>query len=252
MSGAARDDLVFVGDVHLERDDAALSDFVGFLKAVGQHASRVVLIGDLFNIWVGRPELEAPHQSAVLSSLRRLRARGTVVRYLEGNRDYRIADGYAGDAFDDSTDGGIEERHGGVSLFATHGDLVNPRDRQYRAWRAFSRATPVWAAFQLLPRRRRVRIAEGLERRFRSTNIDFKSTIPEDDIRAFAAPRFAAGHDAVVLGHFHVERRIDVETPGGRRTVYILPEWKGSRRHLRVTSEGVTGFVDSPTGTQPR
>jgi len=161
------------------------------------------------------------------------------VRYVEGNRAYRVG-AYRGTAFDDVTGGGLEERFGGKSIWAVHGDLANANDRQYRAWRRLSRSAPFWAAFRLLPRGRRIRLAESLETRMRRSNLTYKRRFPEEEIRAYAAPRLAA-HDAVVLGHFHVEKRLDA--PAG--TIFVLPEWRESRRHLRVTPGGEMGFEDS-------
>ena len=91
----------------------------------------------------------------------------------------------------------------------------------------------------------RCRVVAGLERRLRGANLDFKGAFPEAVVRAYAAPRIADGHDAVVLGHFHTERDLSVEAAGRTGRVLVLPEWRESRRHLRATSEGEIGFVDS-------
>ena len=73
------------------------------------------------------------------------------------------------------------------------------------------------------------------------------SSTPEGgtEVRAFAGPHLAAGHDAVVLGHFHVERDLDAGPAYPGRRILVLPEWKGSRRHLRVSATGDVAFVDS-------
>lgn len=240
MSATGR--LAFVGDAHLSAIDAPLQDFLRFLDGLGETCARIVLMGDLFDLWIGRPELEEPHHRVVVEKLAQLRRRGVVLRYLEGNRDYRIAAGYTGSAFDDSTDAALEERCGGHRLYATHGDLVNTADRQYRLWRRLSRSRPVWFAFNRIPRSRRLAWANRAERRLRSTNLDFKRRFPEAMVRAYAERSFAQGYDALVLGHFHVER--DLAAGRGRR-IFVLPEWKESRRHLEVHPDGAMGFVDS-------
>jgi hypothetical protein len=60
-------------------------------------------------------------------------------------------------------------------------------------------------------------------------------------VRAYAARLLLPGDDALVLGHFHMER--ELEPPPAR--VLVLPDWKSSRRHLRIGPDGVIGFVDS-------
>ena len=72
----------------------------------------------------------------------------------------------------------------------------------------------------------------------RRSNARFKAAFPEAVVRRYAEGFLRQGHDAVVLGHFHVERALD-----GR--IFVLPEWKESRRHLRVSPDGEIGFADS-------
>jgi UDP-2,3-diacylglucosamine hydrolase len=233
-----------VGDVHLDRDDPDLDAFIAYLRRLGEVAGRIVLMGDLFNLWIGAPSLEQAHHREVAACLRGLRARGTQVHYLEGNRDYRIAQAHRGEVFDEVSATGLRENWGGRFLWAAHGDLVNVSDRQYRSWRRLSRSTPAWWLFSAIPRARRFAIAESVERRMRSTNLTMKREFPEALVRAFAEPRLSAGDDAVVLGHFHAEHELTAG-PGGRGRIFVLPDWKGSRRHLRVTAEGVMGFEDA-------
>jgi UDP-2,3-diacylglucosamine hydrolase len=200
-------------------------------------------MGDLFNLWIGQRELEQPQHAAVAAKLADLRRRGVRVRYLEGNRDYGVAGLYAGSALDTSTEEGIVEEHGGHRLYAVHGDRVNVADRQYRRWRRFSRSRPVWALFSLLPTGTRLRLAESLEARMRGTNPEYRQRFPERAVRQFAERLFRAGHDGLVLGHFHVEKELRSSDPPGR--ILVLPEWKSTRRHLEVRPDGEIHFVDS-------
>ena len=238
-------DLAFVGDVHLDRDDPALAEFLAFLDALAGSASRVVLLGDLFNVWIGGAGLEQPHQAAVARKLGELRRRGVVLRYLEGNRDYRVGRHYTGTAFDAVSDRAFVERWGGHSVYATHGDLVNVRDRQYRLWRAFSRSAPVWALVGLLPARRRAALVESVERRLRGTNLEHKHRFPRALVQAFGEERLREGHDVVVLGHFHEEHELPVEIPRAAGRIFVLPEWRASRRHLVLRADGAATFVAS-------
>lgn len=245
MSGAGSGSLVFVGDVHLDHRDAAVADFVSFLEGISAGCSRLVLLGDLFNVWIGRRELEQPHQTAVLAQLARMRRRGVVVRYVEGNRDYRIHRVYAGSAVDEASDQPIVERFGGLTISVLHGDLINPADRQYRLWRRLSRSTPFWILFRLLPRALQLRLAGSIEARMRSTNLAFKQSFPERAVRRYAEQMIARGHDAVVLGHFHIEKELRCTVAGRTGRALVLPEWKGARRHLQVDPGGTMRFVDS-------
>lgn len=234
----ARGDLVFVGDVHIDRDDPDLPAFLAFLDGLAA-ASRVVLMGDLFNLWIGREEMEQDHHRAVAERLAGLRRAGVRVSYVEGNRDYRVGPLYVGTALDEATDDGFDVEHGGRRMWAAHGDLVNRADRQYRAWRRLSRTRLAWSLLLLVPRGRRVRLAERLERRMRRTNLGMKREFPERTVREYARPYLESGFDEVVLGHFHVEK--DLDERGGR--ILVLADWKSGRRVLRVGADGKAEFV---------
>jgi len=181
----------------------------------------------------------------VVEQLRALRDGGVRVDYVEGNRDYRIGACYRGDALDQASLDGLTAERGGTRVFAAHGDLANASDLRYRSWRRFSRSALVWGAFNLLPAARRVRLAEQLERRLRRTNLEYKREFPLAAVRSYAADYLAAGYNAVVLGHFHIEKDIAAEPPSAEGRILVLPEWKGSRRHLELRADGRVEFVDS-------
>ena len=238
-------DLVFVGDVHLDSSDMHLDAFLGFLEGLSRTTSRLVFLGDLFNLWIGRRETEQPYQRAVADKLESLRRRGMVVRYVEGNRDYRIASTYVGSALDEATLDGVSEVFGGRRLWAIHGDLANPSDRYYRRWRALSRSSFFWNLFNLVPRGRRMRAAEYLERKLRKSKSAYKRNFPEREVRAYGSAFLERGYDTVVLGHFHVEKDLTCESAQTTGRILVLPEWRESRRHLQVDPAGNTQFVDS-------
>ncbi len=238
-------ELVVVGDVHLERDDADVAAFLALLDRLAGRAVRLVLAGDLFNLWLGDREVELPHQRRVIGRLEGLRREGIVVRYVEGNRDFHLRRAYVGSALDEAAGDGIAETWGGLRLFIAHGDLVNRADRRYRAWRRVARSPALWLAFRTLPGRQRLQLAEWMERRLRATNVQHKTAFPEREVRRYAAERLAAGFDVVVLGHFHVEKDLRAEPPSSPGRILLLPCWKDSRRHLSVGAGGEIAFVQS-------
>ena len=87
-----------------------------------------------------------------------------------------------------------------------------------------------------------MRFVEGLEERLRRANLDFKQEFPETDVRAYAEGFLAHGYDAVILGHFHVEKDLAATPPSSPGRILVLPEWKEGRRYLRVTSRGKIRF----------
>jgi len=232
--------VAYVGDVHLDLGDPDVAPFTRMLHGLSATCDSLVLMGDLFNLWIGRPGMQLAHQHEVAETLRAIRGRGVAVHYIEGNRDYGIGAAFLGDLFDTAGDQGLELRVAARSLWAIHGDLANRADRRYRAWRRLSRG-PVWRCFSLLPAGLQLRVAGKLETWMRSTNLAFKGAFPRERIGEYASEFVARGHDAVVLGHFHIEKHWQLPAGG---SVYVLPEWKGSRRILVADASGIR-FVDS-------
>lgn len=186
---------------------------------------RLILLGDLFQAWVGFPQYETPAVRGLLAAVAELRRGGIRVDYIEGNRDFFLADGPYRDRFDFV---GLETRFevGGRRYLAVHGDGLNDRDRQYLAWRWLSKSWPVKTAIRRLPRAVVSRFVDATERKLSNTNFKHKAEIPEAAIRRYGEKRLAEGHDVLLLGHFHEPRNWRVS--GGE--IRLLDAWFRGRR----------------------
>jgi UDP-2,3-diacylglucosamine hydrolase len=220
--------VAFVGDSHLlARDEAITVAFVRFLESCPGRFERLVLVGDIFDLWLARPHLHEDHHQRVLAAVRETRARGLQVDYVVGNRDFGV------ETLPDSPFSSVATElllgtGDQPTWLAEHGDLVNDDDAQYRRWRALARSPLVLGVFLSLPGVVGIPVSQWLERRMRTTNLAYKRQFPTAHALRHAAGRFAAtGARHLVLGHFHQELRL--EAPGG--DVIVLPDWKRAKRH---------------------
>jgi UDP-2,3-diacylglucosamine pyrophosphatase LpxH len=230
--------MIVVADSHMTRRDDELALFTRFLRERGGRASVVAHLGDLFNIWLGRPRFEMEHMPPVLDAFRDLRKNGVRTILVEGNRDFHARRSYEGDVFSEVTEETMEIAFGGRRIRMAHGDLVNVHDTQYRAWRRFSKSAAVWGAVGLLPSRAGIRLAERLESRLRGTNLQNKIRFPRELTEEYGDRAFLEGADLLLLGHFHQEHLI--ETPRG--SIAVLPDWRSSHRYLSVAEDGRWGM----------
>jgi UDP-2,3-diacylglucosamine hydrolase len=236
--------LVFAADAHLTRDDPEVESFVSFLRTVGPTASALCILGDLFNIWLGKPKFALPHHLAVLDALEDLKARGVRLLYVEGNRDFHLRRTHQKAPFDAVTEDSLIETHAGWRVWATHGDNINVDDRQYRAWKAFSKSAPVYGAFSMLPGSWGMKLGESLERRLTGTNLRHKSYFPMDRAMAYARRVFDQGCHALVMGHFHEERFVPCGEREGRPLgMWVMPAWRGTHRYLVFDGDAEPRFV---------
>ena len=227
-------DLVVVSDLHLVAGDPDLDDFCAFLAARAEDAGSVVLLGDVFAAWLAREKLVEPHHRAVLEACAALRARGTAVVLVEGNREFGAAR-WAGRAFDAVADEYAAGPFDGRRWLLAHGDAVNADDRAYRRWRALARSGPLQAAVGLLPARAGKALVRRVERAMRGGGARYRTQLPEAHLAAYARGLAARGFGGGVLGHFHVEQQRVVDAADGSPfELIVMPDWRSTRRSLRL------------------
>jgi UDP-2,3-diacylglucosamine hydrolase len=215
-----------VADAHLGGPGGAAGPLISQLEALpGAGIRRVILLGDLCQVWVGFPAFETPEVTALLAAIARLRAAGVRVDYIEGNRDFFLAEGPYRARFDSV---GLETdfEAGGKRYLAVHGDGLNDRDRRYLAWRWLSKSWAVRGAVRLLPSQVARVFVDRTERKLSGTNFKHRARIPREAIVRYGERRLAEGYDTLLLGHFHEPHRWTVR--GGE--ILLLDAWFRGRR----------------------
>jgi UDP-2,3-diacylglucosamine hydrolase len=225
MEPSDRARVAILADAHLGGPGGAAEPLVAQLRALpAAGCSRLLLLGDLFQLWIGDRRYETPDIARVAGTLTGLRRQGVRVDYIEGNRDFFLGGSAYRGAFD-SVGTELAFAVGGRRYLALHGDGLDRRDRRYRFWRAVSKSRPSRLAASLVPRRFARRLVFGTERKLSGTNLEHKRSIPEEVLRAYGRRRLAEGHDVLLLGHFHEARTLAV--PEGE--VRLLDAWYESR-----------------------
>jgi len=239
-------DLILVADSHLVADDPHTAAFLRFLRVEGRTAGTLILVGDIFDLWIAQEGMELPFHRVVVEAIDELRQAGVTVKYVEGNRDYFVGERYARSLFAEVAGECLEEHHAGHRIHVAHGDLVNVDDKQYRLWRRTSRSRPFLTAFRMLPVSLRARLAAYLERKMRRTNLRYRIGFPTEQAEIYARQVFEQGVDTIVLGHFHEARRMvfDSGNGGAEQQLFVLPGWREDRRYLRFDDSGGARFVE--------
>lgn len=193
--------IAVVADAHIGERAGTLPAFraaCGEARAAG--AVHFVILGDLFRFFIGLPGWRTPEQEEALGLVRELKEAGIRTAYIEGNRDFFLRDPALGAVFD-FIGTRLSLADAGRRIQLIHGDGLNRRDRSYRLWRAFSKSGVTYGVTRMFPRPLLLPIYRWAESRLKNTNFEYRRTIPEEDILAFAAG--LDGTDLLVLGHFH-------------------------------------------------
>jgi UDP-2,3-diacylglucosamine hydrolase len=218
--------IALLADAHVGGPGGSGDDLARELDALdASRCDLLLILGDLFHVWVGDRRYESEEIRRLLPALDRVRGRGVEIRYLEGNRDFFLEDSVYAARFDS-----VAREHAfvcsGVRYLAVHGDGLDDHDWRYRFWRRASKNPVSRAAARRLPARLARRFVHGMDRRLAETNFEHKMRIPEAVIRRYAEERLAEGHDVLLLGHFHQPLRFAVS--GGE--VRLVDAWFHQRR----------------------
>ncbi len=214
---------IFLADAHLlDPADANYQRLLTFLNSQCSGVRTLYLLGDIFEFWVGYKSVVFSPYVPLLDALYRLKSAGTDIVYIEGNHDFNLGP-YFREILDCTIlpDGGTVEIDE-LKVYLGHGDLVNAQDRRYRALRRFLRSRFMRYLMAIAPPDLTWGIARWAGRRSKESRTGRPRTkVPEALLRAHAVPLFAAGHQAVITGHYH-SPMIDQTDQG---TLVALGDW---------------------------
>ena len=204
-------------DVHLgAAPPSREAAFLSWLERTPDHASQVVLNGDLFDFWFEfRRGIPAGHDRA-LAVLREVIQAGVPVLLMGGNHDWwggRFLTDEVGVEFLQEP---VERTFAGLRAFVAHGDGLGRGDLGYRALRLVLRGRATRFAFGLLG----PSLGSWAARRVSKTRTRWEGSTTQDRARAAALEAWAKAQlvarsdlDLVILGHTHIPRLAEV-APG--------------------------------------
>ena len=231
-----------VADLHLDLGDAAgPREFLRWLA--GQRGiPRLVVLGDLFDVWVGQAQERLACGPPVLDGLRDLVASGTKLEILHGNRDFLLDR-----RFEASTGARVHPRgfvglaSGGSRILLIHGDELCTKDLGYQRLKRVVRSGPVRALARALP----LPVATSLARRLRRSSVRALTVkLPDEKaLQESACRELAAVHGArtVVCGHAH---RFRDETLGDGTRWIVLDAFGGAKDAVEVGRNGQIAFPE--------
>lgn len=196
---------LFLADAHLKHPaDPNYRALLAFLDHQLGRVDTLVLLGDIFEFWVGYKSSVFAAYVPILAMLNRYKEAGTRLIFVEGNHDFLLGpyfhDHLAAQVLPDG--GGVEMD--GRRIFLAHGDLANPADRGYRLLRSVLRSRPLRLLIRILPPDLTWSIAMRASRRSRrSRNKKSRHWPAREILQSYARDLQASGYQTIVTGHFH-------------------------------------------------
>ena len=242
------DRLLALSDLHLGPATAERSAiFLEFLERALKKGDEVWILGDLFDLWFGWRDLTFPFQVPILQRMVELKKAGLRIQYIEGNRDFGIAQ-LEGVIFEHVFSRSISLHRNSHLLHFEHGDLVNRKDKAYRLWRTISKNPLSYFIIASLPSAVLLRSALKLEQKLKKTNMSFRTNYPEEESQRFSREEFRKGADLVIIGHFHQPKLIASEFEGKTRFFCSLPGWEEGFQYLIIPGDSSKPYFEKWEG----
>lgn len=208
-----------LSDLHLGPDTP------GTLARLERHlaetrADAVLLLGDIFEVWVGDDARHEPFEAGVVTMLREASGRLDVF-FMAGNRDFLVGPQLLLDAgMTALPDPTVLDAFGQRWLLA-HGDAQCLSDAGYQAWRATSRSTAWQADFLSKPLADRQAFGRQARAQSRASQA---AQLMATDLDTDACRALLREADASTLIHGHTHRPAEHDLGGGLKRV-VLSDW---------------------------
>lgn len=231
--------LYFLADSHLDYSMAPYQEFNEMLKKL-ESPEAIVLMGDLFKVWLAMPKYWADINREVMACLSELREKGVKIFFVIGNREVLLPRKWTAKAqatfpFNELIPNDCILEWGKLRYGIEHGDLINFNDEKYLRWRKIARGHAFEWFFRLLPAPMARRLAHKIEEGLSKTNQEFKITFPQQEIEHFAKT-VLPNVDHYFVGHFHEDKTITI--PGHPGAVHVVPDWLSKRAVLQIDRYG--------------
>jgi UDP-2,3-diacylglucosamine hydrolase len=236
-----------IADLHLDAGPHArpARDFEAFLERA-RSAPRLVILGDLFDAWVGPAHAELAGARRVLDALASLVRAGTALDIVHGNRDFLLEESFERRTGARVHPAGLVGRCAGVRTLLVHGDELCTLDHGYQRLKRALRSAPIRWLAPRLPRP----LSLAAARRLRSASVRAVAEKPPESKRqqrdAASELALAARARQLVVGHAHEFRD---EDDGGLRWI-VLDAFGGARDCLRWGPDGALEPVSSASASR--
>ena len=237
MTAAPAD--MFISDVHLDEGTVRRArTLLAFFERHASRAARLFILGDLFNVWIGRKQMVAPYVREITGALRRLVSTGVEVHFVAGNRDFYGLDllGQAAGLVVHKTGFAVDSL--GVRTWVCHGHCLYRHDRRTHRAQAVTHSRPVeWLFQNALPAKLAMYLARGYNAHSQRV-VRHKSRRMLSISDEALAELLAEGYEAIVCGHTHRLARLVCRAGGREGHLYNLGAWDDFPHFLRHGPDG--------------
>ena len=248
----------FISDLHLSKENPeTLNDFKNFSQNCIKPNSRVYILGDLFEVWIGYDH-EDDFYDDVKKNISAISENGNQVFFCHGNRDFLIGERFLKDTkimlLADETYIAINH----LRILIMHGDQLCTHDAAYQEFRSMVRSTDWKNAFLSLDIEERKEKARQLREKSKQSNA--KKADIAMDVNALTVKEYLENYNPNILIHGHTHKpAIHNETFFIDQNLYpqpsqairiVLGDWDKKEKVLCITEDQLTINHIGPNGLE--
>jgi UDP-2,3-diacylglucosamine hydrolase len=236
-------DPIVISDLHLTTErPRTVERFLRFMREDAPAHRELVILGDLFEFWIGD---DAGAAAPVIAALAAASSAGRRVLVMHGNRDLLLGRDFARATGSVLIADPIVVDIAGTRTLLSHGDAWCTLDVAYQSFRAMVRQPEFQREFLAKPVAERIVVARGARMQSETEKAVKAMDIMDVTPAAIDCALAAAAVDRVIHGHTHRPAAHVIDLNGRTAERWVLPDWDLDDAEPRG------GFIDFVDG-RPR
>jgi UDP-2,3-diacylglucosamine hydrolase len=225
---AAWQSVDLISDLHLQASETATFEAWRHFMATTP-AQAVLMLGDLFEVWVGDDALAHDPFLAQCAEVLRQTAQRIPLYFMPGNRDFLVGPGFLSACGVQALTDPTLLQFGEQRILLSHGDALCLGDTAYQAFRQQVRSTPWQRDFLAKPLTERLALARAMRQQSESQKGSGTVYADADEALSLAWLKIA---DANRLVHGHTHQPADHRL--GTHHRHVLSDWSLDHAPLRA------------------
>ncbi len=218
-----------MSDVHLHPTrPAGIEHFSRFLNEASRHTPHLIILGDLFDYWIGPYAFHKDEFGHVFSSLRKVIDRGLSISYVAGNRDFLVRSDLE-QKLDINTYRTQLPMHGRrTSWLGVHGDTLCHHDTSYQFYRRLIQRERIGRTIRFLPDSWKRQLIQNLRDVSESKIKQMEG--PDENFSTYRIQALLGSEfNHLICGHVHDPGHHTIMSGGQKRSLWILGDWMEPR-----------------------
>ena len=218
----------FFSDVHFQTSDSfGQQAFLNCLNSLPEHTRRIYFIGDLFDFWIGHPQVPDAYR-ALCERLEDFIENGVEIHVLTGNHDpVPMTQLSQTGVFIHTKPQEITLDN--LKIWIEHGDLIDPASALRRLVCRLARRPFIHQLCRLIPQR----LAWKLADHYTSQPHEYTMPLHHELKTTWFKIKAEQGFDAAIIGHYH--RALNTRLKGNNQTHQLigLGDWLAQLTYAR-------------------